>query len=314
MSLLSKLDEKKQALLLMVALKEGERAPNLLTFLSESRARELREPLEELLKISKGQRKEEVFQSLARLSPKNRESLINHADPAWVIESFRGESARILFLLLKELPKATVGRFLSELPKEMRKALKALQPSEVSKEIRQLIYRKFQERFPAMPLRSTSTEDPFEKLCDLNAKQLQQLLREMGLHEMSIAFSKVNRSATRAILHRLNVEDAKEVRKRIKKEMSYGLELQREAQLHILSLDFEKSKSDELALEIGFSLLGKAFSKEDHSLISLFIYKLPPRQGYILKRYIDLNASSTSPEMARKMRERVLDAFMRLHG
>jgi hypothetical protein len=165
-----------------------------------------------------------------------------------------------------------------------------------------------------MPEIQHSSDDPFDQLRELNAKQLVQLAREVGIQEMSIAFSKVDRTATRAILHRLSLEDAKELRKRIKKDLEFSLELQREAQLNILALDIEKSKTDELAAEIGFSVLSRAFCKGELSSAQAFIYRLPTKQGYIFKRYLDLNLGNTTPDKAQQVRSRILDAFMSLHG
>lgn len=312
--LLANLSEKNRSLLLMAVLKDGDRAGQLLGLLPESRGRELQAPLEELLKIPKSQRKEELSRALERLLPERRESFLQHADAGWIVESFRDESPLVLFLLLRELPKNTVGRFLSELSKETRKALKSVKPKDLPPDLMAWLRRRIRRSFPAMPEPAQRNEDPFGQLRDLHAKQLIQLAREVGLQEMAIAFSKVDRTATRAILHRLSLEDAKELRKRIKQNVVYSLELQREAQLNILDMDIEKSKTGELASEIGFSVLSRAFCKSDLSLAQAFIYRLPTKQGYVFKRYLDLNVGNTTPEKAQKVRLRILDAFMNLHG
>lgn len=314
MSAFLNLSEKNRVLITLAVLKEGERAGQLFNFLAEGRAKELQGPVEELLKIPKGQRREDLTQALAKFQPEQRESMLNYAEAGWIVESFRGESPAILFLLLRELPKTTVGRFLSELPKETRKALKDLKPQELPAGLQAWIRRRLRRIFPPMPDLPPPSADPFEKLRDLNAKQLIQLVREIGLQEMAIAFSKVDRAAIRAILHRLNLEDAKELRRRIKKGEEYSLELQREAQLNILAMEIEKSKTEELAADVGFCVLSRAFCKSDLPLAQIFIYRLPPKHGYVLKRYLDLNAAMTNPEKAQRVRSRILDGFMSLHS
>ncbi len=314
MSDLPSLSERNQAFLLLAALKEGDKAVSLLPYLGEAAADKMKGPLEELLKIPKEKLKGEVQSELGRLSQGGKESLFKHADAGWILENFRNEAPRVLFLILRELPKAKAGRVLRELPKETRKALKGLKFSKVPLPIVHYLHRQWEQKFPSIAAEQLQDNGPFEKLTELKSDQLLALMREVGIHEMSVAFSKVNRSATRAILHRMSVKDAKELRQRIKDAPEYKLELQREAQLNILGLDLEKLNAEELVLEIGFSVFSRTFSREHLSLAPFFIYKLAPRQGYILKRYVDQNAAGNSPEKAQRVRDRVLEALIRIQA
>ena len=82
--------------------------------------------------------------------------------------------------------------------------------------------------------------------------------------------------------------------------------------MNILSLEVEKLKTDELTMEIGFSVFSRTFVKEHFEIAPLFIYKLPPRYGYILKRYLDLNMYRNTPDTAAKVWERVASALDRI--
>ncbi len=309
---LNDLNERDQALVLMALLKEGEKAPALLSFLPEARAKDLTNTVAELLQESPKVWNEKCRLLFEALLPENKESLIKFADVGWIAEAFRGESPKILAVIIEDLPKTKVGYILKDLSKEGRKVVKAHSSSQMPYVILQLIRKKCADRFPSIPKNLLHELGPFEKVFALSVPQLLQWLHEVGLSEMSIAFSKVNRSATRAILHRLNVKDAKELRDRIKMGPEYSLDLQREAQMNILSLEMEKIKPEELVLEIGFSVFSKSFGRDYWHLAPLFIYKLPPKHGYILKRHVDLSPASVPLSKTLKVRERVFEALERV--
>ena len=313
MTELQDLHERQQAFLLIAALKEGDRAPALLEYLDEGRADSSREVLEALLKTKKP-RQEDLERSLAGLSAEGKMSLWSQADPGWIVDSLRGESPLVWALVFRELPRAKIGRVLAELPKEMRKLVKAMSNYCPADQIWAVLKKRLESRFPSISRELWDHPGGFEVFHLLSTDQFLQLMRELGLSEMAVAFSKVDRTATRAILHRLGVEEAKELRSRIKQGGNYSLEMMREAQMNILSLEVEKLKTEELTLEIGFSVFSRAFGPEHRKLIPIFVYKLPPHYGYILKRYLELNIPRNHPEKAQRLRERIATALKRIRS
>lgn len=312
MAQLQDLNERQQAFLLLAALKEGEKAPALLDFAIESRGDAARLALEELLKSPKKSRQEDVERALAALGPEGRVSLWSQADPGWIVESLRGESPLVWALVFRELPRAKVGRVLAELPKELRKMVKAMANNVPADQVWNALKLRLQSRFPSVPRELWERPGDMEHFHRLSTDQFLQLMRELGLGEMAMAFAKVDRTATRAILHRLGVEDAKELRGRIKQGGHYTTEAMREAQMNILSLEVEKLKSEEVPLEIGFNVFSRAFGPEHRAWVPVFVYKLPPKYGYVLKRSLDLNIPRNHPDKAQKTRERILEALERI--
>ncbi|HKY63652.1 MAG TPA: FliG C-terminal domain-containing protein [bacterium] len=309
---LQDLSERQQAFLLVSALVEGEKAPALLAAVDESRSRGLGAVLENLLQQPKRNRDDEIHRHLARLGAEGKVNLWLHADGGWVVEALRNESALVWALVFRELPRAKIGRVLSELPKEMRKTIKAMAHHVPAKPIWAMIKRRIESRFPAVPREVWDHLGEFENFRQLNVDQFYQLMRELGISEMAIAFSQVDRAATRAILHRLGVDEAKELRSRIKRGGNYSKDQMREAQMNILSLEGDKVKTDELTLEIGFGVFSRAFGKEHEPFAPIFIYKLSPRYGYVLKRYLDLNIPRNNPEKARRVREHIANSLERI--
>lgn len=307
---LKNLSEKNQAFLLTCAMRDGEKAVALLDYVVDAPVEKLRAILGELAKVPKPQLKKEHWDGLTGVrGGEGQETLLEYAEAGWILENFKDESPRVLAWLMSRIPKAKAGRVLSGLSKETRKALKGVKAGPMSPGVEAYLRNKFEARFPKVSIDKIQDEGFFEKLSGFKSDQLVKLIREIGLTEMSVAFSKVNRAATRAILHRLNVQDAKELRHRIKEGDETNLTAQREAQLNILSMELENVSPDELTLEIGFKVFSQAFNKEDASVAPLFIYKLPQRQGYILKRYIDQNTSANKTEKVEKVREVILQAL-----
>jgi len=303
------LSERNQAFILLCALREGDRAAALLEHVVDAPVEKMRATLTALQKVPKAQLQEDLWDPMMVSAGATGDQLFQFAESGWILENFKNESPRILAWILSRIPKAKSGRVLSELPKETRKALKNIKLKPLHPGVENYLVKRCQERFPKIPLEQVRGKGVFDRLSELKADYFLKLIRELGLGEMSIAFSKIDRAATRAILHRLNLQDAKELRHRIKESGDFPLAMQREAQLNILSLDMDSISADELPYEIGFAVFSKAFSKDDIAVTPLFIYKLPQRQGYILKRYLDQNATANSNEIAARMQERVSETF-----
>jgi len=312
MTELHDLSERQQAFLLISILKEGDRAAALLDYVGEGQSDGSKEVLEELLKGPKKSRPEDLSRSLAGLSPQGRVSLWSQADPGWLVESLRGESPLVWALIFRELPRAKVGRLLAELPKDMRKTIKEMSKNIPVEAVWDLLKRRMEARFPSVSQELWEHPADFEPFQRLSTDQFLQLMRELGISEMAMAFAKVDRTATLAILHRLGVEEAKDLRSRIKQGGEHSTEVMREAQMNILSLEVEKLKTEELTLEIGFSVFSRSFGPEHRALVPIFVYKLPPRHGYVLKRYLDVNIPRNHPEKAHKVRERIIAALERI--
>lgn len=309
---LQDLNEQDRAFVIMSVSLAGKKALDYLKYIPPSRADGLRRPLEKLVQKGKEEKDKIIKAELSSLQGGKRESLFYHADSDWIREFVAGESPAIIAQVLKRLPRSKVGGILRHLSKETRKSLKKIDPTKVSKEIQKLIQDKFESKFPYLSQGALEGDEVLKKLSEVKLKDFENLLHELGISEMAVAFSKINRSAVRAILNRLRTEDAKELRKRIKQGNPLTLAEQREAQLHILSLDLEKLDPNEIIQEIGLGVLSKAFGKGDKEMATYFVYKLPPRLGYLFKRYVDQNLRDNPEEKVLSRREQILDAYTRL--
>jgi len=308
----AQLSQKERVFLSLVAQYQPEGGEDLFKFLPPEESRGLKANLAAFLSQSPQQREAEFAAAREHAQDDQLVSMLYLADPGWISESLKGETAAAVGILLPKVPKSRVGSVLKDLPKETRRDLKKLKLKKISPAIRHLIRIRAERPFPRINLALLKEDDVVKKIKDLDGPQLLKTFHELGISEMAMAFSQVQRSALRAIINRLRTVDAKELKQRIKESGEFTRNQQKEAQLHILSLDFDKMNPEQVVQEIGFGVFSKAFGPEDAEIIEYFIHRLPPRSGYVLKRYLDDSMGQSTPEQVKKTRERVLDAFTRL--
>jgi hypothetical protein len=308
------LNQKHRVFLSLVAQYQKEGAAELLNYLPSAESQILRENLEAYLAAGPDRWRSDL--------PKPREGeeegdeanccLLYSADPAWISEILKGESAAVVGSLLPKFPKSIVGAILKDLPKETRRDLQNIKFRKITPVIRNLLRAQVERRFPRLDLSPLNSDEALKKIKELTGNNLLVLLGELGLSEMTRAFSQVQRSTLRVILNRLGTKDAKELQARLKDGAQYTKAVQKEAQMHILGLDLDKMKSEQLVLEIGMGVFSRAFGPEDREAAEYFIFRLPPKPGYLLRRYLEDTAAAAGPEKIRNTRGRLLDAYISL--
>lgn len=299
-----------KSLVAVAAWHEGEKAVALLDHCENAELQALRPMFEEV----SGWPVEECLQKLHEFMAADEQGLMaEQAHAGWIYEMLRHETPLIAAAIIGVFREDRRRQVLAACPESFRQSVEsALSQAHPLIECRQFLWQNFKRGFLAYPQLGAEEFAQWNRYAQLTAESLTLLMREVGIEEMNLAFGKVHRTATRAILNRLDPHDAKELRRRLRQDNQYALELRREAQVHILSLEIEKIKAEDLTTEIGFSVLSRALGSAAAFLGSLFVYKLPPRQGYVLKRYLDRYAVYTPSELSLKTRERLAAAFHKL--
>lgn len=294
------LPEEDQALVWAIKSRAPQVKEVLLAFLPPRRRRKLDQAWEEL------ESEELPYQNLVR------ESLFYHAHPSWITENFGQERPSILCLLLKDLPRATVGSILKDFSKEKRRQLKEEALVRPLTWVPGALKNLAEAKFPKLNFRALEEISLYKKIKGLSPTDLEKYFREVGLEEMILAFSQISRASLKALLHRLSVPDAKELRKRLKKAPAFTAEDQRQAQLHLLRLDMEKMKAEEVVKQIGLSLFARSFAKGERELGQYFVYKLPRQYGLLLRRLVNLHSAEASQERAETTRKRLMKSYHKL--
>ncbi|MCB1214901.1 MAG: hypothetical protein KDK66_05435, partial [Deltaproteobacteria bacterium] len=169
-----------------------------------------------------------------------------------------------------------------------------------------------ESKFPSTNQKALENIPLYKKLSKLSLQEMDKYFREVGLEEMILAFGQINRPSLKALLNRLSLEDAKELRKRLKKAPVYTAEDQRQAQLHLLRLDMEKMKPEEVVGQIGLSLLARSFAKGQRSLGEYFVYKLPKALGLVLRRLLNAHSLEANQERVENTRKRLTKSYHKL--
>lgn len=304
---LSQFSDGDRALLALGQCFVPETMEGLWRYLPDSRQEALAE-LRALSHSAKGKQEtseEREATSQPSLFPHKR-NLLYEAEGSWIAEKLSEEDSVVLAVALNQLPKARMGGVLRCLSKEMRRRLKGIQIEQIPLPLQTWLLQRAESFFPRVEWSELLNEELFRHLMDLDWKAFQALLRELGLTELSLALGQMARSSLRAILHRLPLRDAKEIKMRIQNASETEVKAQREAQVRLLTVDLEQPQSAELIEEIGLAFLSRAFGKEDQGALELFVHRFPPKQGYVLKRYFSEHRGATSGEALASIRKKIL--------
>ncbi len=237
------------------------------------------------------------------------ESLLYHADPGWITDAVRNEGPGVLAVLLEDLPKAKIGGFLKDLSKNTRRALKEIQVSNIDSRLRLWIRQRAEHRFPQISVAFLQEIPLWAQVRDLSSDQKKRLFRELGLQEMTLALSRFSRTSIRLILNRLHPQDAKELRRRIKESTGLSPLEQREAQMHLLSSDLEKMSAEDILSEIGLGVFARALLGGPAQWGTYFVYHMPPRYGYLLRRLLGSNVPDAQDDKRQRAMKRIETAL-----
>jgi len=287
--------------------RDREAARELLDYMSERD----RGSCEELIsRFESEPDKDLVLEQLIRqLVASEKFSSLAEVHPAWVLEFLRGEPPRVVGLILRSLPSNHVRFLLEHLPPILRERIPNMVESfAVDPQILAVIRRRFEKNFLPMRISRQVRSPAFEHLYFLKGDELAELIRELGLLELAIAFAGMSKKALHMIYNRLDLKDARRLKNRIDelKVMSISTELYRQARFNLLEIEGRHEGSERMLKSVGLAALASAAGHEYDNMIRLLMQKLPPTDGYLLKRFIDERRKRTSEVVAGQRQDLVL--------
>lgn len=227
--------------------------------------------------------------------------------PGWILDAVRQESPRVIGLVCRYLPGSHVRYLLRHLPKELREKLPTLSesfgiPKELIEPVKEFLSKKF---FRGM---RPSSDQSFscQHIPWLNSKDLRRVIRELGYAEIRKAFSQVDPKVVRTFLTRFPLEEAKQVRRRIEQGPPVLESDRKRAQKHIVGIDLDVGRPEDLPFEIGLSVLAESVMAEEPLWIEGVIVRLEPAEGYILRRYVSEAGASHRVEESRQRQSELL--------
>lgn len=261
----------------------------------------LKEPLQAALAPFAGKPEAELKQAMeARLKTlATREAFLGIAEihPAWLVESLKKESPRVIGVILRHLPSKHVRYLLEHLPRRIvLKLPKLVESFYVSSDILKIVRGRFERQF--VPMRVSHQIDCFEfsHLHCLKIEELEVLLDSLGLSELALALVHSAKKILRTVVHRFGIGEGREILNRVKRFRGQPAWLIREARYSVLSQKGKGQGTGAFLRELGFLSLAKSFGSEDGELFEPLKQKLAPPEAYLLKRSLEEQFAAFSPK------------------
>ncbi|MFA4970976.1 MAG: hypothetical protein WC683_00080 [bacterium] len=240
---------------------------------------------------------------IAQMAASEHFSSLAEVHPAWILEHLKGETPRVVGLILRALPSGHVRYLLKNLPPMLRECVPNIMESfAVKPEVLELIRRRFEAGFLPMRVTRSVTHPGFEHLYYLKSEELSELIRELGLYEMSIALAGMENRALHMVFNRLDLKDAKRLQKRMKHLEGVSSELHRQARYNLLEIEGRHEGSEKMLSSVGLAALASCFGAEHDNSAKLLRQKLAPLEAYLLKRFIDERRKNQNPAVAAQRR------------
>ncbi|HEX5035692.1 MAG TPA: FliG C-terminal domain-containing protein [bacterium] len=277
--------QRNELLAALCVMNEGENAHSLFAFGPASDEAELSKIAERLIQEGEVDAAE-LFGRLQKQRGLNLGSGFSDIHPGWILEKLEGESPRVLGILCRFLTGDKVKYLIEHLPESRRKLLPKVNESykvapQVAEIVRELSAKKLSFQVPV-----SGGSFSFAHITVLKTDDLRTVFRDLGIEEIRRAFKDVEPQVLRAFLARFVPKMAREIRERIDHGGSVSSESRNEAQRHLVSLPLEKLPVEDLFREIGYSVFAQALEVEDMVWADMVYHKLPPEEGYRLKRVL----------------------------
>jgi hypothetical protein len=262
---------------------------------------------------ARADRRQEMDILLKRLVASERFSSLAEVHPAWILEHLRDETARVVGIILRSLPSKHVRFLIENLPPHIREALPGMVESfAVASPVLNVIRQRFESHFLPMRISRTESHYEFANLYYLRGEELEDVLRDIGLSELAIAFSGLSGRAMRAVYNRLDLKDAKRLQRRGDELSDVSPELFRQARYNVLEIEENRLGPKRMLMRLGLAALASTVDGANNRLVKLIQQKLPPHDGYFLKRLIDEKKVRRGADVSKERQEIVLQIVVAL--
>lgn len=285
----------------MAVIEEGEKASDLLAFVSDDEKALLKSVIDVCLKINPSEREFKLRQQARSQLSSEQWSGLADIHPAWLLEELKTESPRIIGIILRYLPSRHVRFLLEHLPPTIRFAIpNVVEAFSVPQPVLDVIRRRFESRFQPLHLSRSIDQFGFDELYYLKGDELEIFFKDLGLQELAMALHGISGKSLNVLLNRLSLRDAKRLQQRMRSLDDVSEVLKRQARYTVLEVEGEHLGPEHLLMEIGLAAFARAVSPANQDLFRRLSVKMEPRISYVLKRYIDerleKNTLTTSEE------------------
>ncbi len=306
----SHLSPELKALVYVAALGEEENAFELFRFLPTRFEKNLVESTQSVLSLPKEERKRKIIKELKQLAQSQKIHPLGEIHPGWFLEVLKEESPKTIGLILRYLPGDKVTYILENLSQDIKQKLPKLNESKKIQEgLLELIRERFESQFLTYNLPKKSSDIGIQDLYFIKVELLLAFFRDLGIEQLARAFKGLDKVALKALLNRLTIKDAKELQSRIKSLEKVSKRELSEAQVLIIDLPIDRIDPEALFLEVGMAFFARAISQAELDFAKSLQFKLPPKYGYLLKRYVEESLETYKPRLMEGAKRQILARF-----
>lgn len=245
-------------------------------------------------------------------------------DPTWLLAGIKGEQPLTIGIILSQLSASARSRILSQLPPPVREKIPGKEDLKKTRlEVMRIVRQKFETKFVTMPAPpGEPTNFYFKDIGLLEARDLVQLIRALGIEQLAAAFLTIGRRQLAELCHSLGKQAAEELiagLKEIEERDAMSLEEANDFLSRILTgLDVEEVRrrpdpegreafQRELFQKAGLFRLALSVRAERPSFVKQLAQRLPRAHGRLLESYVyRLGESEHDDVKLRRLQDLVL--------
>ena len=336
--MLHPLDRRQQALLLTAMSFAGSQAQELWQFLPDDDATALQDKAQRLEEIPREKRVSLMVRELKGLMSFRAVKGLDGVEPSWLAAGFKGESPRVIAVVLAYLPSSLSRQIVSRLPDNVQRSLPPREAlKDVPMEVIKLVRSRFDQKFIVMPLERELADMGFDDVVLLTAKELIALVRSIGADEIACAFLAVGKRALAEFLSKLAPDDGEELLAAVRRaDVKDSMEV-KSAQAFLgkvltagpsprgggasgampratpNSSGTAFTNTEELFQKAGLYRLARAVSVADPIAIRQLVQRFPRAHGRLLLDYLErVRERDLDPAGILRLRDQILTALVNL--
>lgn len=295
----------------------GEDDLHLLDLLPDDDAFALQEKSEQLVALEPEARVSAVVRELRRQVQFAGLVGLDAIDASWLLAGVRGEQPHTIGIILAQLSANPRSRILRQLPPSVRERVPGKEELQqrTRPEVLRIVRQIFESRFVTMPVApSEPTELYFKDIGLLEARELSQLIRALGIEQLAAAFLTVGRRKLAELCARLGEDAAAELIEAVKEldpQDALDIEQANEFLSRVaLQLSGDRAEAGDfqraLFQKAGLFRLAQAVQGERPAFVQQLGQRLPRSHGRLLKNYV-FNTSAPLPgPQLRRLQDMVL--------
>ena len=299
----------------------------LLDFLPDDDMYTMKEKAESLLAVDGERRAVIVAREIRRQVQFAGLAGLEAVDASWLLEGILGEQPRTIGIILAQLSAGARSRILAQLPEALREHIPTKEELRDARlEVMRLVRQRFETKFvPMSAPPGAPSQFYFKDITLLEARDLVQLIRALGVEQLAAAFWTVGRRKLAELCTSLGPQAAEELIAAVKDtleedamEMSEANDFLRRvvlgSRVEGLNLDDRERFQQELFQKAGLFRLARAVRAERPGFVQQLAQRIPRSHGQLLKSYVYRLGESAQLDIGRlqRLQDQVLYRVERL--